>query len=151
MIQTEQNQDKKTILHNENCIFCKIIKGDLPCYKIYEDDDFLAFLDIFPLTEGHTLVIPKQHYETVIEHPKVGEYFEVASKVAKGIKKAFGLDYVDICVFGREVNHAHIRLHPYNGNWKDALDLIGTEYGPKVSKINDKEAIKIAVKIREYI
>jgi len=137
--------------YDENCIFCKIAKGELPCYKLYEDNDFLAFLDIFPLTKGHALVIPKKHFQKVIDYPKVGKYFEVATKVAKAIKDTYKIEYVDICVFGREVDHAHIRLHPYTGNWQEALNLIGTEFSTKVKKIEDQEAKLIAKEIKKHL
>jgi len=60
-----------------NCIFCKIVKGEIPAYKIYEDENFLAFLDINPQSPGHTQVIPKRHYRWVWDIPNVGAYFEV--------------------------------------------------------------------------
>ena len=63
-----------------NCIFCKIINKEIPCTKIYEDENFLAFLDINPLSPGHTQIIPKKHYRWVWDIENIGEYFEVVKK-----------------------------------------------------------------------
>ena len=68
---------------DDNCIFCKIVEGYIPSYKIYETDNFLAFLDIAQFSEGHTLVIPKTHYRFVWDVPNIGEYFQVVQKVAQ--------------------------------------------------------------------
>lgn len=95
-----------------DCIFCKIVKGEIPAYKVYEDDKFLAFLDVRPLNQGHTLVIPKEHYRWVWDHPDIGEYYRVVGQVARAIKKAFDTDYVVSLVLGEEVPHAHVWLVP---------------------------------------
>ena len=96
----------------ENCIFCKIVAGEIPSTKVYEDSEFLAFLDIRPRAPGHTLVIPKEHYRWVWEVPNIGRYFEVARDIARAIQKAFGTDMVHSKVEGEEVHHAHIWLYP---------------------------------------
>lgn len=96
----------------ENCIFCKIAAGEIPAHKVYESDDFLAFLDIHPLSPGHTLVIPKQHYRWVWDVPKAGDYFEVVKKIAQAQKKAFGTDFILSKIIGEEVPHAHIWVYP---------------------------------------
>ena len=66
----------------DDCIFCKIVKGEIPCFKVYEDENFLGFLDINPLNPGNSLLIPKEHYRWVIDVPKFGQYFEIAKKIA---------------------------------------------------------------------
>lgn len=96
----------------ENCIFCKIVKGEVPAHKVYEDDKFLAFLDIRPLSPGHTLVIPKDHYRFVWDVPNTGEYFEVAKKIAKSQQKSFGTEVIWSKIMGDEVPHAHIWVFP---------------------------------------
>ena len=96
----------------ENCIFCKIVKGEIPSYKVYEDDKFLAFLDINPQSPGHTQVIPKDHHRWVWDVPNVGEYFEVAKKVALAQRKAFDTDWILSKTVGDEVEHAHIWVFP---------------------------------------
>ncbi len=96
----------------ENCIFCKIVSGEIPSYKVYEDNEFMAFLDVRPLNLGHTLVIPKKHYRWVWDVPNIGEYYEVVRKIVLAMKKSLETDYVVSLVFGEEVEHAHIWLVP---------------------------------------
>jgi len=96
----------------DNCIFCKIIKGDIPAHKVYEDENFMAFLDIHPQAPGHTQVIPKKHYRWVWDVPNAGEYFEAVRKVAKALQKAFGSEAVWSRIMGDEVYHAHIWIFP---------------------------------------
>ena len=95
----------------KDCIFCKIVAGEIPAEKVYEDDHFLAFLDIRPLSPGHTLVIPKKHYRWVWDVPEAGAYFETAKKVAHAIQKAFGAGAVHAKIVGEEVPHAHIWVY----------------------------------------
>jgi histidine triad (HIT) family protein len=109
----------------DNCIFCKIVKGDIPSHKVYEDDNFLAFLDIHPQSPGHTQVIPKEHHRWVWDVPNAGEYFEVARKVAKAQMKAFNTDFILSKVVGDEVPHAHIWIFPNNKVEGDPKDLEG--------------------------
>ncbi len=96
----------------DTCIFCKIVAGEIPYHKIYEDADFLAFLDINPLAPGHALVIPKQHYRWVWDVPNAGAYFEAVKKVALAQKKAFVTDFVLSKIVGEDVPHAHIWVYP---------------------------------------
>lgn len=95
-----------------DCIFCKIVRGEIPSYKVYEDEHFLAFLDIHPQAPGHTQVIPKEHHRWVWDHPDVGAYFEVAKKVALAQRKAFNTDFILSKIVGDEVPHAHIWIYP---------------------------------------
>ena len=92
-----------------DCVFCKIVAGEIPSYKVYEDEKYLAFLDIFPSAEGHTLVIPKKHVEWVWDHDNVGEYFEVVTKIAKHYREVSG-DIVRSNIDGWQIPHAHIHL-----------------------------------------
>ena len=92
--------------------------------KIYEDEKYLAFLDIHPQSPGHAQVIPKQHYRWVWEVPEVGEYFEVVRKIAVAQQKAFGTDWVLSKIVGDEVPHAHIWVFPENGARGDKNDFI---------------------------
>ena len=109
----------------EDCIFCKIIAGQIPCHKVYEDKDFLAFLDINPRSPGHALVIPKRHYRWVWDVPNAGEYFEVAKKIALAQKKAFGAEKIVSKIVGEDVPHAHIWVYPDEKTLGDAKDLAG--------------------------
>ena len=97
-----------------SCIFCKIVSGEIPATKVYEDEDFLAFLDIHPQTPGHTQVIPKAHCRWVWDVPNVGEYFELVRKIAKAQQKAFGTEWILSKIIGDEVPHAHIWVFPGN-------------------------------------
>ncbi len=94
----------------DKCIFCRIAKGDIPCQKVYENKNFLAFLDIRPLNKGHTLVIPKKHYRWVWDIKE--EYSQAVNVVANALKKALNTDYVQSVIMGDEVLHAHIHLIP---------------------------------------
>jgi histidine triad (HIT) family protein len=95
-------------------IFSKIISGEIPSYKIAEDDRFLAFLDIFPLVEGHILVIPKVEVDYIfdLEDEVLSEMMVFAKKVAQAQKKAIPCKRIGIAVVGLEVPHAHIHLVP---------------------------------------
>lgn len=99
------------ILMND-CIFCKIVRGDIPAEKVYEDEHFLAFLDIHPQSPGHVQVIPKTHHRWVWDVPNVGEYFEVVRKIAKAQQAAFGTEWILSRIIGDEVPHAHIWVFP---------------------------------------
>ncbi|MEI7709286.1 MAG: HIT domain-containing protein [bacterium] len=96
----------------DNCIFCRIIKREIPAEIVYEDANFLAFLDINPQGPGHTQIIPKTHYRWVWDVPNVGEYFEIVKKIALAQKKAFNAEIVRSQIYGEEVPHAHIWVWP---------------------------------------
>ncbi|MBD5358553.1 MAG: HIT family protein [Bacteroides sp.] len=95
-------------------IFSKIIAGEIPCYKVAEDDKFFAFLDINPVNWGHTLVVPKQETDYIfdLDDKQIGEMMVFAKKVAEAIKKAIPCRKVGMAVLGLEVPHAHIHLIP---------------------------------------
>lgn len=97
-----------------DCIFCKIIKGEIPSAKVYEDDKVLAFLDIKPVNFGHTLLIPKEHHRMMYDTPdEILSYTYLrAKKLMKKIKEALAADYVSVSVVGIEVPHFHIHLIP---------------------------------------
>jgi histidine triad (HIT) family protein len=96
----------------DNCIFCKIVRGEIPCYKVYEDENFLGFLDIRPIATGHVQLVPKQHYRWTYDVPNFGEFFESAKKVGLAAKKAVNSDYISFLTFGNDVPHAHIWIIP---------------------------------------
>ena len=102
----------------ENCIFCKIIAGEISAEKIYEDDKVLAFLDINPVTYGHALVIPKTHYAIMTDTPdELLSYCYLKSKeLMLKIKAGMKADYVSVSVVGLDVPHFHIHLIPRNFN-----------------------------------
>jgi histidine triad (HIT) family protein len=96
-------------------IFSKIIAGEIPCYKIAENNEFIAFLDINPVTRGHTLVVPKQETDYIfdIEDQLLGRMLVFAKRIARAIDKAVECTRVGIAVMGVEVPHAHIHLIPF--------------------------------------
>lgn len=130
----------------DSCIFCKIIKNEIPSYRVYEDEKYLAILDLAQFTPGHTIVIPKEHH-TFVWDVEDDEYFAVARKIAKHYK-GLGFKYVDSAIFGRMVPHAHIHLVPHNedGNdWDNALKEIGAMQKDKSrwpSKEQGEELVK---------
>ena len=105
------------------CIFCKIVKGEIHSYKVYEDENFLAFLDINPQSPGHTQVITKTHYRWVWDVPNAGKYFEVVKKIAIAQQKAFGTDFILAKIIGDEVEHAHIWVFPNSSISGDTKDF----------------------------
>ena len=98
-------------------VFTKIIREEIPSYRIAEDDKHYAFLDINPLAAGHTLVIPKDETDYIfdLDPEKLGDLMQFAQKVAKGMKKVISCERIGVAVIGLEVPHAHIHLVPING------------------------------------
>lgn len=97
-------------------VFSKIVAGEIPCYKIAETDNCLAFLDVFPLVKGHTLVIPKKEIDYIfdIDDALFTELQLFSKKVSAGIRKAIPCERIGVAVIGLEVPHAHIHLVPLN-------------------------------------
>jgi len=108
-----------------DCIFCKIISGEIPARKVYEDENFLAFLDIHPTSPGHVQIIPKKHVRWVWDVENVGQYFEVARKIAKAQQKAFDTDWILSKIVGEDVEHAHIWVYPNSKVKGDKMDFTG--------------------------
>ncbi len=114
-----------------DCIFCKIADGQIPSNKIYEDKDYLAFLDIKPLNPGHALVIPKKHFRWVYDVDDQGGYWSVAKEIANRVIKELNAVYVMYVTWGLEVEHAHIHVVPrYNNDghrgflqWKNTKQI----------------------------
>ena len=113
-------------------IFSKIIAGEIPSYKIAENEKFFAFLDIFPLREGHVLVVPKKEVDNLFDLPQeyLQEMLLFAQPIAGAIEKAFNCNRCGISVIGLEVPHAHLHLVPINS----ANDLNFTQHKPKASE-----------------
>lgn len=132
---------------NHNCIFCKIAGHEISAKIVYEDEDFMAFLDINPVNPGHTLVIPKKHYRWVWDVPNIDRYYLAVQKVALALKKVFETDWIVSAVFGEEIDHAHIWLVPRfaNDGHGGALDPSNRK------KITEKKLNEIAEKIRQKI
>jgi histidine triad (HIT) family protein len=124
-------------------IFTRIVNGEIPCYKVAEDDRFLAFLDINPLAKGHTLVIPKKETDYIfdIEDREYGDLFLFAKKVALAVEKVVPCKRIGIAVLGLEVAHAHIHLVPINTIYdiefsRPKLSLSKDEFLELVGKIS---------------
>lgn len=124
-------------------IFTKIINGEVPCHKIAETQNFLAFLDVFPLVKGHVLVIPKKETDYIfdIEDANLSQMMVFAKQVAKAVNRAIPCKRIGLAVIGLEVPHAHIHLVPMN-----TVADINFER-PKM-KISNEELAEIAEKIR---
>lgn len=99
---------------SEKTIFKKIIDKEIPAHVVYEDDTFLAFLDIAPVSKGHTLLIPKEEYVWMQDTPDelVAKLFVQAKKLMIALKTSLGCDYVQISVVGKDVPHVHVHLIP---------------------------------------
>lgn len=115
----------------ENCIFCKIIAGEIPSAKVYEDEFVYAFLDISPINKGHVLVIPKEHHESVaaVNEETVGRMMKVGSRIGIALKReldadAYNLHLADGTAAGQVVMHAHLHIVPrwiedgFHWNWR---------------------------------
>ncbi|MGM5484081.1 MAG: HIT family protein [Nanobdellota archaeon] len=103
----------------DNCIFCKIVKGEIPCHKIYEDDDIFCFLDIYPTTDGHFLVVTKSHYEVLDDVPNelLAKSFQKAKEIVGEMKekydfKGYNLLQNNYPVAQQEIPHFHINIIP---------------------------------------
>jgi len=127
-------------------IFTKIIKGEIPCYLIAEDDRYFAFLDINPLKAGHTLVVPKNETDYLfdLEDDQLSGLILFSKKVASAIKSAIPCNRIGVAVLGLEVPHAHIHLVPM-----DTMDDVNFK-NPKL-KFSSEEFKKIAAKISRKV
>jgi histidine triad (HIT) family protein len=127
-------------------IFTRIIKGEIPCYKIAEDENYYAFLDISPLTEGHTLVVPKKEIDYIfdLDDSTLAGLMLFSKKIAMAIPKAIPCLRVGVTVMGLEVPHAHVHLIPM----KSMADMNFAQAKLKLSK---EEFEEIAAKIRQHL
>ena len=133
------------------CVFCKIVKGEIPADKIYEDNNFFAFLDINPNNPGHTLVIPKKHYENIYNLPDeiLKNIAPLIKKIAIAVKNGVNADGINIIMnndgaAGQIVPHAHFHVIP-----RFASD--GLRHWPGKSYSNKEEVVKTAEKIKKEL
>lgn len=126
-------------------IFTKIIQGDIPCYKIDENDDFIAFLDIAPNTLGHTLVVPKKEVDKLfdLDEETYIKLFQYSKKIAEAIEKAVVCERVGLTVIGLEVPHAHVHLIPLS-------TLVDASFSKK-AKLTPDEFKNVAENIASYL
>ena len=125
-------------------IFSRIIQGEIPCYKIAENDRFFAFLDINPLSKGHTLVVPKHETDYIfnIEDEELGQMMVFAKHVAQAIEKAMPCKRIAVAVIGLEVPHAHIHLVPISNEG----DL---DFKKEHLKLSQEEFLEVQKRITE--
>ncbi len=143
----------------DSCIFCKIVKGEIPCAKIWEDDNFIAFLDIKPATKGMTLLIPKIHSSSDIfdtSDEEIKAIFSAGKTISSILKKAFDVERVAVVFEGVGVPHLHMKLYPLHGyksqaNKEFSLNpqyfekyegYISTQTGPQMSAQELEETAK---------
>jgi histidine triad (HIT) family protein len=134
-----------------DCIFCKIIKGDIPCTKVYEDENILSFLDIAPANKGHCLVVPKEHYETLIDAPEeiINYSLKVAKKIARAMSASLANEGFNVLinnnkVAGQLVPHVHMHIIP-----RFKRDGVRLNWTPK--RYKDKEIVEFADKIKKFL
>ena len=134
-----------------DCIFCKIVKGEIPAAKVYEGSKFIAFLDISPANKGHALIIPKKHYENLEEMPDEDgkEFGELQIKIAKAVMKATNAEGFNLLLnngkaAGQEVMHAHMHLQPRFRN-------DGFHYKWTHKKYEENEMKRMQEKIKKFL
>ena len=127
-------------------VFTKIVKGEIPCYKIAEDENYFAFLDINPLARGHTLVIPKMEIDYLfdLDDNIIAGLHVFAKKIARAIDLVMDCQRVGVAVLGLEVPHAHVHLIPINS-------LYDIEFSRPKLKLAEEEFKEIAEKIRSAL
>ena len=134
-----------------DCVFCRIVKGDTPCYKIYEDKNVLAFLDRTPVNPGHTLIVPKKHSETILDTDEkiLKDLILTAKKISKAVYNGLKLEGFNIAinqfkVAGQVVPHLHIHIIPRN---KDD----GIRLWPNREYNSEREKLEIQGKITRLL
>ncbi len=131
---------------NKSSIFTKIIRGEIPCHKILENDSCLAFLEIKPIHPGHTLVIPKIEVDAFfdLKDALLSNLMIFSKKVAQAIQKAIDCKKVGVMIYGMEVRHAHVHLIPIHG-------ITGEFNFANAKPASNEELQKVAEKIRNYL
>ena len=143
---------------NESCNFCRIVSGENPASVVYDDGNVLAFMDLYPANVGHTLVVPKEHWETIYDIPEevLSKLFAVVKRISIAVKEAVGAEGISILQFneeaaGQSVMHFHVHVIPrFKG---DAISkLIGAMLGPMGFRKAAREDLdEIAKKIKENL
>lgn len=132
----------------DDCIFCKIAKGDIPSATIYETGDFKCILDVAPANRGHALIITKDHYDNIfqLDAETAAKIFSFATVAAKAIKEETGCEGMNVlqnngAVAGQTVNHFHLHLVPRNSN-----DGVNMSWAPKETEPSEQQALAKAIK-----
>jgi histidine triad (HIT) family protein len=142
---------------SEHCSFCKIFSGEDQASIVYEDDSVVAFMDLHPANVGHTLVVSREHWETIYDIPEkiLGDLFGVVKKVSIAVKKAFDAEGISILQFneraaGQSVRHFHVHVIPRSRG--DAISkFMGAMVGLGFKKVERKDLDEIAEKIEENL
>ena len=128
-----------------DCIFCKIANGEIPSQKVYENEDVFAFLDIKPFTEGHTLVIPKKHYENIFDVPEevLKKIISASKEISLILKEKLGAEGINLAnsngeIAGQEVSHFHMHLIPRYSKDEFKFTHIGNKKNPNITEIAKK-------------
>lgn len=136
----------------QDCIFCKIVKKELPAFIFYEDEFVIGFLDINPLVEGHTLVVPKTHYESIfdIDEEALQKIISVSQKISKRIKEALRVEGVNLInasgvVAGQSVPHFHLHIIPRRAG--DEINL-ASWWRSKVKEVDKEKLKELAEKLK---
>ena len=138
-------------MNDNSCIFCKIVRKQAPASVIYEDESVMAFLDIRPLNLGHTLVIPKEHYETIYEIPDelIGRIHKIVKRTALAVKKATEADGISVIqqnerAAGQEIFHLHVHVVPrYQGQKLPRFE--------EIQEVNREKLNQAAANIRQHL
>lgn len=134
-----------------DCVFCKIVAGEIPSYRVYEDSKHLGFLDISQVNDGHVLLVPKQHCRWVWDIPNLGAFFEAARKIARAMQVVTGNEMVSPFAIGEEVHHAHLHLIPAGA--EGSLETVYEAWSKalKTRKLADTTMQEIAATYRNEI
>jgi len=148
-------------MNKPDCIFCKIVKNEIPSHKIYEDENFIAILDIFPNTKGMTLVLTKDHYDSYaadMDDEIYSRFFLTAKKISKLLDEKLGVRRTALVMEGMGINHAHIKLYPLHGLESDFVEMIPEENiffdkykGFITTQLGPKAADEELAKVRELL
>ncbi|MBI2005277.1 MAG: HIT domain-containing protein [Candidatus Aenigmarchaeota archaeon] len=131
----------------EKCVFCAIVKNQMPSFKVHEDDNFIVFLDIRPLNKGHALIVPKKHYRWTYDVEAFGPYWEIAKRIALAQIKGLDAKFVQFLTAGLGVTHAHIHVVPRydNDGHGEYLDPSG------VKQMSEQELKRVAETIKNSL
>lgn len=132
----------------DDCIFCKIARGDIPSATIYENNDLKVFLDVAPANRGHALIVPKEHYDNIfqLDAETAGKIFSMATVVARAIREETGCEGMNIVqnngeVAGQTVNHFHLHLIPRNSG-----DEVAVSWKPHETSSDEQNALAKSIK-----
>ncbi len=127
-----------------NCIFCNIVNKKTPCFKIFENDEFMAFLDIYPRTFGHTLVIPKKHYRWIndLSQEEFIKCWDVVYKVTKALENILETKFITYGTHGLEIEHAHIHILPRKNE---------KEFLPEIIQVKKEELEILTNKLTSFL